>query len=233
MALQPFVGPWLFFQFLDLCTVGRTPWTGDQPVARPPPAHRTTQTQNKSTQISMPWVGFEPTILVFERAKTVYAIDRASTMVYRTTWKSQNVARNEAVTFKFHWVQSALGHVPNYCYVSSIVSRCISTTCSEWHYMVVHCFPFVVLNKQYSYLRVYPSWRIFVFKRGETWDNFVMRKFVIYILQQILHEWWNSVKWFRKKINAYEREVCIENLVEKLERDGFGHWGTGKKIKLN
>jgi hypothetical protein len=29
-----------FFSFLILYTVGRTPWTGDQPVARPLPAHR-------------------------------------------------------------------------------------------------------------------------------------------------------------------------------------------------
>jgi hypothetical protein len=35
-----------FFSFLIICTVGRTPWTGDQPVARPLPTHRTTQTQN-------------------------------------------------------------------------------------------------------------------------------------------------------------------------------------------
>jgi hypothetical protein len=33
-----------FLSFLILYTVGRTPWTGDQPVAR------TTQTQNKRTQ---------------------------------------------------------------------------------------------------------------------------------------------------------------------------------------
>jgi hypothetical protein len=31
-------------------TDGRTPWTSDQPVARPLPTHRTTQTQNKRTQ---------------------------------------------------------------------------------------------------------------------------------------------------------------------------------------
>jgi hypothetical protein len=31
-----------FFSFLILYTVGRTPWTGDQPVARPLPTHRTT-----------------------------------------------------------------------------------------------------------------------------------------------------------------------------------------------
>jgi hypothetical protein len=38
-----------FFSFLILYTVGRTPWTGDQPVPRPLPTHRTTQTQNKRT----------------------------------------------------------------------------------------------------------------------------------------------------------------------------------------
>jgi hypothetical protein len=41
---------------------------GDQPVARPLPTHRTTQTQNKRTQASMSRVGFEPTIPVFEQA---------------------------------------------------------------------------------------------------------------------------------------------------------------------
>jgi hypothetical protein len=40
MALEPFVGPWLLFQFLNLYKVGRTPWMGDQPVARPMPTHR-------------------------------------------------------------------------------------------------------------------------------------------------------------------------------------------------
>jgi hypothetical protein len=42
MALQPFVGPWPLFGFLILHTVGRTPWTGDQPVASPLPINRTT-----------------------------------------------------------------------------------------------------------------------------------------------------------------------------------------------
>jgi hypothetical protein len=62
-------------------TVGRTPWKGDQPVARPLPAHRTAQTQNKRTQTSIPQVGFEPTIPMFERAKTVHALDRATTVI--------------------------------------------------------------------------------------------------------------------------------------------------------
>jgi hypothetical protein len=54
-----------FISLLIIYKVGRTPWTGDQPVARPLPTHRTTQTQNKRTQTSMSRVGFEPTTLVW------------------------------------------------------------------------------------------------------------------------------------------------------------------------
>jgi hypothetical protein len=54
---------------------------GDQPVVRPLPTHRTTQTQNKRKQTFMPAVGFEPTIPVFERAKTAHTWDRAATLI--------------------------------------------------------------------------------------------------------------------------------------------------------
>jgi hypothetical protein len=73
------LGP--FFSFLILYPVSRIPLTGDQPVARPLPTHMKTQTQNKPTQTSMALVGFEPTITVFERAKTVHALDRATTVI--------------------------------------------------------------------------------------------------------------------------------------------------------
>jgi hypothetical protein len=43
--------------------------------------HRTTQTQNKRTQRSMPLVGFEPTIPALERAKTVDALERAASVI--------------------------------------------------------------------------------------------------------------------------------------------------------
>jgi hypothetical protein len=69
------------FQFLNLHTVGRTPWTGDQPFARTLLIHRTTQTQNKRTQTSMPGVGFDPTIRVFERVKAVHSLDCAVTVI--------------------------------------------------------------------------------------------------------------------------------------------------------
>jgi hypothetical protein len=48
IALQPFFGLGRFFSFLILYTVGRTPWTVNQPVARPLATHRTTRAQNKS-----------------------------------------------------------------------------------------------------------------------------------------------------------------------------------------
>jgi hypothetical protein len=42
-----------FLIFLILYTIGRTPWTGHQPLERPLPTHRRTQTQNKHTETSM------------------------------------------------------------------------------------------------------------------------------------------------------------------------------------
>jgi hypothetical protein len=68
----------LFFSFLIPYTVGRTPWTGNQPVARPLLTHRTTQTKNKLTQTSMPRVGFEPMIPTFERGRQRVHCDRLS-----------------------------------------------------------------------------------------------------------------------------------------------------------
>jgi hypothetical protein len=69
-----------FFSFL-IYTQGPTPWTGDQPVAKKLPTHRTTLTQNKRTQTSMRRMGFDPTVPVFKWAKTVHAWDRAATVI--------------------------------------------------------------------------------------------------------------------------------------------------------
>jgi hypothetical protein len=80
MTIESFVAPWPFFSFI-LYTVGRTPWTSNQPVARPLAIHRTTQTQNKRTQTSMPPVESEPTIPAFERAKIVRSLERAATAI--------------------------------------------------------------------------------------------------------------------------------------------------------
>jgi hypothetical protein len=73
MGLQPFVGPWPPFSFMIIYTVGRWPWTGYQSIARPLPTHRTTQMMKRG-QTSVPWVGFERTMPVIERAKTVQCL---------------------------------------------------------------------------------------------------------------------------------------------------------------
>jgi hypothetical protein len=56
-----------------------TPWTGDQPVWSSPPMQENMKTE--TTQTSMPRVGFEHTISVFERAETFRALHRAVTVV--------------------------------------------------------------------------------------------------------------------------------------------------------
>jgi hypothetical protein len=43
--------------------------------------HRTTQTENKRRQTSMPWVGFVSTIPVFERTKTFHASEGGATVI--------------------------------------------------------------------------------------------------------------------------------------------------------
>jgi hypothetical protein len=86
---SPLLGLGRFFRFFIVYTVGMTPWTGDQPVARPLPARRTEQTQNKRTQTSVSQVGFEPTIPAFERAKTVHAHvhwDRPNAGIEQILW---------------------------------------------------------------------------------------------------------------------------------------------------
>jgi hypothetical protein len=82
-----------FFSFLILYTVGRIPWMGDQPVAMPLSTHRTTQTQNKRTQISIPRVRFEPTIPAFKRAKTVHALHRAAILMGSFGYNDAQITR--------------------------------------------------------------------------------------------------------------------------------------------
>jgi hypothetical protein len=86
---SPLLGVGHFFSFLILYTDGRTPWTGDQPVAWPLPTPRTTQTQTKRTQTFMPRMGFEPTTPVFEWTKTFRASDSTTTAIIRQRYRIQ------------------------------------------------------------------------------------------------------------------------------------------------
>jgi hypothetical protein len=75
MALQPFIGPWPLFCFLIFYTVvGLFGW-------RISPLQGRYMHIQDSTQTFLPQVEFEPTISVFERAKTIEALDRVATVI--------------------------------------------------------------------------------------------------------------------------------------------------------
>jgi hypothetical protein len=77
---SPLIGLGLFLSFPIKHRFSRTPWTGDEPAARPL-LHTGQQNQNKCTQTSMPRVGLKPTTPVFERANIVPALDCSNTVM--------------------------------------------------------------------------------------------------------------------------------------------------------
>jgi hypothetical protein len=81
MALQPFFKPWPLFQFLDLFiqSIGHL-GRGISP-SKGRYLHTGQHKHRINAHASMPQVGFQPTIPVFERARTVHALDRASTAI--------------------------------------------------------------------------------------------------------------------------------------------------------
>jgi hypothetical protein len=87
LSLQPNLGLGHFhetFHFTPVTrsrTVGKTPWLGDQLVARPLPVHKYKKMHSEHKhQTSMPKVGFEPMITASEGVKTVHALDHSATM---------------------------------------------------------------------------------------------------------------------------------------------------------
>jgi hypothetical protein len=68
-----FAGPVPCFQSIGLLGRGISPSLGRY-------LHTEQHKHNKHTQTSMSWVRFEPTILAFERAKTVHAFNRSATV---------------------------------------------------------------------------------------------------------------------------------------------------------
>jgi hypothetical protein len=106
MALQPFVGPWPLFSFLICYTVGSSPWTGISP---PQDRYVNTQdnTKNKRTQTSTPRVGFEQTVSVFEREKTVHATDCAATVI-GTTKQLQYTKKKLSTTKQLQYTKQKL-----------------------------------------------------------------------------------------------------------------------------
>jgi hypothetical protein len=117
-----------FSSFLILFTVGRTPGTGSQSVPSQLPTHRTTQSQNKRTQTSMPWVGFEAAHPAFERAKTVHALDRAATVIGTPSiYPSKIHHTNFPLWYKSRKTSAEVGGAPDFCRVKLLslqITRC-------------------------------------------------------------------------------------------------------------
>jgi hypothetical protein len=79
----------VLFQSLNLRQLVRLPGQG----TRPSQGRCLTQTQIKRRQTSMPWVGFESTIPVFQRTKTFHTLDRTVTVIgstYCTVFQRQS-----------------------------------------------------------------------------------------------------------------------------------------------
>jgi hypothetical protein len=83
MALQPFVGPWPLFQFRNPIHSRYDPLDGGS-ANRKASTYTQDSINTEQTHASMPWVAFEPTIPVFERVKTVHALDHADTVIGKT-----------------------------------------------------------------------------------------------------------------------------------------------------
>jgi hypothetical protein len=90
-------GPWPLFQFLNPYTVDRT-CSGNQLVARPLPTHRTTQTQNKRTDIhASSWIRTnDPSVRVGEDCS---CLDRAATVM--TLFKIYNIWKHMLIVRLF------------------------------------------------------------------------------------------------------------------------------------
>jgi hypothetical protein len=76
-TLQPLVGPLLFSSFLILYTVGGTPWTGDQPVARPLCTHRINTHNRDNNALN----GIRTHDSSVRASKTVRALDPSATVI--------------------------------------------------------------------------------------------------------------------------------------------------------
>jgi hypothetical protein len=81
VAVQPFVGPWPLFQFLDLLYGRYDSLDGESARRKAATCIHDSTKQHKRTETSIPEVGIELTVAVFERVTSVNALDRAATVI--------------------------------------------------------------------------------------------------------------------------------------------------------
>jgi hypothetical protein len=139
----------------------------------------------------MPWVGFEPTIPAFERAKTVHALDRAATVIGVITlygaWISLNTNKVEfevltAVIMKSYISWDITPHSPlkidgkirsNTLPPSSVSSKALLATC----FMLVSCLACSLSHfcRLVAYIYIYTHTQVQLKEmqmlRGLSWDE--------------------------------------------------------------
>jgi hypothetical protein len=102
-----------------------------------------TKTQNKRTQTSMPWVGFEPTVPVFERAKTVHALDRSGTVIASSTYTLSKTSLTWRHTFSMlpYWRKPPMRSTryPDIRYGASGSRRMLKLKCTNSLIMAYRC----------------------------------------------------------------------------------------------
>jgi hypothetical protein len=81
VAIQSFVGSWPIFQFPNHIHSRYDSLDGGWGRRKAVTYTRKNTNTEKLTQTSMAWMGFEPTIPAFERAKTVHALDCPATVI--------------------------------------------------------------------------------------------------------------------------------------------------------
>jgi hypothetical protein len=141
-------------QFLE-GTVGRTFLTGDQLNARP-----ISNTIAEQTQTSMAWVGFKPTIPAFERAKTIYSLDYAATLI--GPW---GLYETKIETINFIEIFDSL-KLTKTCFVNPTFRRNVSPTYSGYKKSKSDEPGWVGSCRDYSYLLtlVHHSWISYTLK---------------------------------------------------------------------
>jgi hypothetical protein len=130
MALQP-LWNWRLFQFLNPYILGTTLWTGDQPVAKPLPTHRTTQTEETHTDIhaSSGIRTYDPNVRAGEDGSCLRQRGRCDRL-------HGTILGNYSATLARSWYFEKVSCMPNACAFSECFKSIICNIC---HPELLYC----------------------------------------------------------------------------------------------
>jgi hypothetical protein len=115
-------GPSSLFQFLNPYRVGRTPWTGDEPVSRSLPTHRT-RTQNKGPDIhaSKGIRSYDPSVRASENGSWLSPRFQCDQQSYNPTLYNYGVKRgNKSIEHNINQSMNAIDVKTQVSPVSSV-----------------------------------------------------------------------------------------------------------------